>query len=333
MYKIKDVSQMTGLTEKAIRLYMEQKLVEPKVEDGIHRKAYYFEEKDVERLKDIAALRSAGFGISDIKMMLEDSTIIPELIEEKESLLAMEIEQKLSVQKALKNLTIQEQGDISKLADAIEPRSTYAKETRRTRMTRGTKWLIVIAIFVVGMIFSVLRAGTIVLQAYTMSFSFTFGLIAIIMGIIYFLYGVKRKKAKRKGTGKIVATVMNTNIEDYIGEDDKGTLNEVGTFLMVGFLGEIWKRLRPDCWHPVIRYQTEDGAYHTGTVKHGAFKNSWKIGEEVEITWEDGKGNLLYLCNNKVLYRKACAYLIPGVLMFTLSMIMLFGQLQRIGLI
>ena len=69
---MKDVCRMTGLTEKAIRLYMEQKLVEPRMEEGVHRKAYYFNDTDIERLKDIAALRSAGFALADIKMMLDD---------------------------------------------------------------------------------------------------------------------------------------------------------------------------------------------------------------------------------------------------------------------
>lgn len=76
MYKMKDVCQMTGLTEKAIRLYVEQKLVEPEIEDGVHRKSYFFHENDIERLKDIAALRTDGFALADIKMMLEDPTNI-----------------------------------------------------------------------------------------------------------------------------------------------------------------------------------------------------------------------------------------------------------------
>ena len=108
MYKMKDVCQMTGLTEKAVRLYMEQKLICPRMEEGVHRKAYYFSENDIERLKDIAALRSAGFALADIKMMLEDPANISRLVEEKEALLAMEIEQKRSVQEVLNHLTIEE---------------------------------------------------------------------------------------------------------------------------------------------------------------------------------------------------------------------------------
>ena len=136
MYKMKDVCKMTGLTEKAIRLYMEQKLVEPKVEEGIHRNSYSFEEKDVERLKDIATLRSAGFGIADIKMMIEDPTNISSLVEEKESLLKSEIEHMKSLRQTINRLTIEEHSDVTKLADAIEPRSAHRKET--PKISRGT---------------------------------------------------------------------------------------------------------------------------------------------------------------------------------------------------
>lgn len=83
MYKMKEVCQMTGLTEKAIRIYMEQKLVEPEVEEGIHRKSYFFKEKDVERLKDVSALRNAGFSMAEIKQMLESPEKISLLVEEK----------------------------------------------------------------------------------------------------------------------------------------------------------------------------------------------------------------------------------------------------------
>ena len=43
MYKMKDVCKITGLTEKAVRLYVEQSLVEPKIEQGIYRNTYSFE--------------------------------------------------------------------------------------------------------------------------------------------------------------------------------------------------------------------------------------------------------------------------------------------------
>ena len=62
--------------------------------------------------------------------------------EERKELLAGEILQKLAVQDALKNLTIEEHADVAKLADAIEPRSAYAKETPKKKLSRGKKWCV-----------------------------------------------------------------------------------------------------------------------------------------------------------------------------------------------
>ena len=51
MLKMKDVCQLTGLTERAVRLYVQEGLVKPEVRGGIHNKAYFFSAEDIERLK------------------------------------------------------------------------------------------------------------------------------------------------------------------------------------------------------------------------------------------------------------------------------------------
>ena len=322
MYKMKDVCQMTGLTEKAIRLYMEQKLVTPRVEDGIHRKAYFFDEKDVERLKDIAALRSAGFALADIKMMLDDPANISRLVEEKEALLAMEIEQKRSVQEVLNHLTIEEHSDVTKLADAIEPRSTYAKETKRSRLSREAKWTIAIAIYILAITRSFIFSGMPFLGPLVMAHGIVFGPFLIVMGIRYFLHGRRYRRIKNHGRGKIVAVVTNEKIDEFLGVEETSTLKEIATFLVLGFLGEIWKRIRLDAYHPIIHYQTADGISHTATVKHGGFKKSWHVGDELEIAWADGKEQLVYVCKDKVLSKKAWIHFLLGVILLILSLLM-----------
>ena len=53
MYKMKEVCQKTGLTEKTVRFYVEQRLVDAKIEPGLHYKSYSFDDRDIQRLKDI----------------------------------------------------------------------------------------------------------------------------------------------------------------------------------------------------------------------------------------------------------------------------------------
>ena len=68
--KIKDVITETGLTDRAIRLYIENGLVAPSCsENYAGRKNIDFTEDDVVCLKNIATLRKAGFSISEIKQL------------------------------------------------------------------------------------------------------------------------------------------------------------------------------------------------------------------------------------------------------------------------
>lgn len=68
--KIKQVMAKTGLTDRAIRLYIENELVKPECDENYNgRKSIEFSETDVENLKNIALLRKADFSIQEIKAL------------------------------------------------------------------------------------------------------------------------------------------------------------------------------------------------------------------------------------------------------------------------
>ena len=68
--KIKQVMAKTGLTDRAIRLYIENELVKPECDENYNgRKSIEFSETDVENLKNIALLRKADFSIQEIKSL------------------------------------------------------------------------------------------------------------------------------------------------------------------------------------------------------------------------------------------------------------------------
>ena len=68
--KIKQVMAKTGLTDRAIRLYIENELVKPECDESYNgRKSIEFSETDVENLKNIALLRKADFSIQEIKSL------------------------------------------------------------------------------------------------------------------------------------------------------------------------------------------------------------------------------------------------------------------------
>ncbi len=125
--KIKEVIERTNLTDRAIRLYIDNGLVSPGIEENYSgRKNIDFTESDVERLNQIALLRKAGFSISDIKeIILNDEkieTIVTKFIEESEQ----EIKSKREVVEKLKTISFDEKVSLKNLCEKL---SNTVKET------------------------------------------------------------------------------------------------------------------------------------------------------------------------------------------------------------
>lgn len=80
--RIKEVCKKTGLTDKAVRLYINNDLIHPDFQEGYNgRKNYNFCEDDINILKKIALLRRYNFPIQTIKEMLDDNDCISEILE------------------------------------------------------------------------------------------------------------------------------------------------------------------------------------------------------------------------------------------------------------
>ncbi len=118
--KIKEVIEKTNLTDRAIRLYIDNGLVSPGIEENYSgRKNIDFTESDIERLNQIALLRKAGFSISDIKEIISDDekieTIVTKFIEESEK----EIKSKSEVVEKLKTISFDENVSLKRLCEKL----------------------------------------------------------------------------------------------------------------------------------------------------------------------------------------------------------------------
>lgn len=118
--KIKEVIEQTGLTDRAIRLYIEDGLVFPKTEESYNgRKNIDFSESDTGRLKNIAVMRKAGFSIADIKEMFDDTAsvtkIVSRFIEDTEN----GIDRQRKVVNALKSVTLDENAGVEAVCAAL----------------------------------------------------------------------------------------------------------------------------------------------------------------------------------------------------------------------
>jgi len=77
--KIKKACLASGLTERAVRLYLSKNLLSPERKNGI----LDFSPKDVALLKDIAILRQFDFSIEQIRHIIHSSSSIGGVIDEK----------------------------------------------------------------------------------------------------------------------------------------------------------------------------------------------------------------------------------------------------------
>lgn len=128
---MKEVCERTGLTDRAVRLYIDCGLVNPKFENSYTgRKAIYFDEADVEILQTVAVLRKACFSIADIKKMLELPEEIPAVIRTHCSALEEEIAQKHAILKSLSSYPDSSFKSCSALADAINKASPELSEPK-----------------------------------------------------------------------------------------------------------------------------------------------------------------------------------------------------------
>ncbi len=81
--KMRQILEQTGLTDRAVRLYITKGLVFPNVSEKYNgRRDIDFSEADAQRLRQIAILRKAGFSIPEIEMMFSRDADIRAVIEQ-----------------------------------------------------------------------------------------------------------------------------------------------------------------------------------------------------------------------------------------------------------
>ncbi|MBR2010546.1 MAG: MerR family transcriptional regulator [Clostridia bacterium] len=80
--KIKEICEKTGLTDKAVRYYIEEKLITPfYTENYLGRKSFDFSEQDLAQLQNISTLRAFGFSIEEIKQLCLGQAEIGQIVE------------------------------------------------------------------------------------------------------------------------------------------------------------------------------------------------------------------------------------------------------------
>lgn len=144
--KIKQVCEATGLTDRAIRYYIEEGLAAPAyTENYMGRRAYDFTGEDVAALNHVAILRKFGFTVEEIRRILADPqesiAVLAEVRARKEETLRQEGENldALSRLEAEKVYTVAELAE--KLAEPVQSAEIPREDRWMNWKERLLSWL------------------------------------------------------------------------------------------------------------------------------------------------------------------------------------------------
>ncbi len=211
--KIKEVIEKTNLTDRAIRLYIDNGLVSPGIEENYSgRKNIEFSENDVERLNQIALLRKAGFSIFDIKEIISDNEKIEEIVRKFIEETDEEIRSKSEVLERLKSISFDEKISLKtlceKLSETVEKMNVPEEDLKDRKIER----IYFKSFGIAGMVYPVIAMTTIfiLLKKEFVHLSFNIGhlmlfllfnaglLLTIFIGLTLFMLNRKKGFEKRK---------------------------------------------------------------------------------------------------------------------------------------
>lgn len=117
--KISEVCAKTGLTDRAIRFYIEKGLLQKTAENINGRNCREYGDEDIQQLNRISALRKAGFSIQDILEMQQGPDAVRSVMESHSKKLETEAENYISITKELKSIHVGGGVSWQKLADVL----------------------------------------------------------------------------------------------------------------------------------------------------------------------------------------------------------------------
>lgn len=141
--KIKAVCDLTSLTDRTIRYYIEEKLISPLyTENYLGRKTYNFSEKDIKDLNDIAVLRKFDFTLEEVKSIINDTETSREILSNVKDRTAQTIlagQKKLSV---LSQISAEKVYSVAELAEELSKISLDMPEHKETIKTNIAKTIL-----------------------------------------------------------------------------------------------------------------------------------------------------------------------------------------------
>ena len=162
--KIKEVIAATGLTDRAIRLYIENGLVTPENQKSYTgRNNYNFTQEDVDCLEQIAMLRKADFSLEQIRTLKQGGEAAREVLLEYLSSKQESVALGQRITEALKGFPEQESVTMksicAKIKESIENTPLPEVDRKETKGERVEKWLMRIPAIILLAVWGLLGIG------------------------------------------------------------------------------------------------------------------------------------------------------------------------------
>ena len=118
--KIKAVCDLTGLTARTVRVYIDEQLIAPKfTENYLGRRSFEFSQSDIAALQNIATLRKYGFSIDEIRNILLDSQTSIAIIENVKQRTQIQADEYRERLKALARVEAQKAYSVEELSEIL----------------------------------------------------------------------------------------------------------------------------------------------------------------------------------------------------------------------
>lgn len=118
--RLNEVIKQVDLSKRAIKFYEEKGLLKNKRDSNGYRN---YTDKDISLLKEISSYRKMGIGLSDIKEILNDKSVLKQILIEKKKEITISQNELEALEKFIENNNIEElydSVDYKTLADAIQ---------------------------------------------------------------------------------------------------------------------------------------------------------------------------------------------------------------------
>ena len=128
--KIKEICERTGLTDRTVRFYIEEQLIAPfYTENYLGRKSFDFSEGDLEKLKDIATLRSFGFSVDEIKELIFEKEDNEKIVEEVRKRAEKSLDESSKRVHSLSRISLTDETNISDIARQLSAANLPIEDT------------------------------------------------------------------------------------------------------------------------------------------------------------------------------------------------------------